>query len=151
MSKQRQKGSTWETELLPQLRAVFGPQVERAPLKGVNDMGDFTGTPVLIEAKKTDVPHFLQWAKTCAKKAGVRWAVIWSGDRRRGDGPFVLLHLDYFLRLAKNQQYVAGMLAATAEIEIPEVVGFGSPGKFTSDVDTISRGQMLVDLGRVDL
>lgn len=100
MSKARQKGTGWETELLPLLRLVFGPQVERAPLKGVNDAGDFTGVPWVHEAKKTDVPHFLQWAKTCQKKSPGRWAVLWSGDRRKGDGPFVLVPLDHYLQMA---------------------------------------------------
>lgn len=107
MSKARAKGTGWEVELLPRLRAVFGPQVERAPLKGIQDKGDFTGVPFLIEAKKTDVPHFLQWAKTAAKKAD-RWAVLWSGDRRRGDGPFVLISLDHFLGLLTPNLYVGG-------------------------------------------
>lgn len=100
MSASKQKGTNFETELLPLLRDVFGPQVERAPLKGINDLGDFTGLPggLLVEAKKTDVPHFLQWAKTCNKKA-VDWAIVWSGDRRKGDGPFVMISLDYYLAL----------------------------------------------------
>lgn len=99
MSKARAKGTGFEVELLPLLRAAFGPQVERAPLKGILDKGDFTGVPWLHEAKKTDVPHFLQWAKTCNKKHA-RWAILWSGDRRRGDGPFVMLPLDFYLELA---------------------------------------------------
>lgn len=81
------------------MRALFGEQVERAPLKGTLDMGDFTGVPFLVEAKKTDAPHFLQWAKTCAKKAP-RWCVVWAGDRRKGDGPFVLMPITLFAELA---------------------------------------------------
>lgn len=100
MSKARAKGTSWEVELLPLLRTVFGSQVERAPLKGVQDKGDFTGVPWLHEAKKTDVPHFLQWAKTATKKVGNRWAILWSGDRRKGDGPFVLLPLEHYLQMA---------------------------------------------------
>lgn len=105
MSVQRAKGSGWETELLDLLRPVFGPQVNRAPLRGTQDFGDFNGLPegLLLEAKKTDVPHYLQWGKTCTKKAGNFWAILWSGDRRRSDGPFVLLPLSYYLELAKSR------------------------------------------------
>lgn len=103
MSKQRQKGTGWETELLPHLRAAFGDQVERAPLKGVQDKGDFVGVPFLVEAKKTEVPRFLDWARTARKKvgAGQWWSIVWSGDRRKGEGPYVLLPLDMFLTLAE--------------------------------------------------
>lgn len=104
VSKARAKGTGWESELLPLLRQVFGPQVERAPLKGIQDAGDFTGVPWLHEAKKTDVPHFLQWAKTCNKKHH-RWAILWSGDRRKGDGPFVMLPLEHYVALLAYAPY----------------------------------------------
>lgn len=110
MSKARAKGTGWESELLPRLRRLFGDHVERAPLKGVLDDGDFIGTPRLVEAKKTDVPHFLQWAKTCAKKRpNGDWCVVWSGDRRRGDGPFVLLTLEAWLELEADRLVLAEM------------------------------------------
>lgn len=100
MSKQRAKGTAWESELLPLLRKVFGPRVERNPLKGSADDGDFAGCGVLVEAKKTDVPHFLAWAKAAQKKRpDGDWRIVWSGDRRKGDGPFVMLPLDEWLRL----------------------------------------------------
>lgn len=122
MSAARSKGTGWEVELLPLLRLVFGPQVERAPLKGTQDKGDFTGVPWLHEAKKTDVPHFLQWAKTAQKKVGARWAVIWSGDRRKGDGPFVLLPLDHYLALAADaqlqRQRIATAMAADTKVDL---------------------------------
>lgn len=100
MSKARAKGTHWETELLPLLRLVFGQQVERAPLKGLADKGDFVGVPWQHEAKSTLAPHFLQWAKTAQKKTPGRWAVLWTGDRRKRDGPFVLLPLDFYLDMA---------------------------------------------------
>jgi hypothetical protein len=101
MSKQRAKGTAWETELLGELRTVW-PDAERAALKGINDNGDFINVEGLqIEAKKTDVPHFLQWAKTAQAKVG-RWRVVWSGDRRRKDGPFVMMSLQDWLELEKR-------------------------------------------------
>lgn len=96
----RRKGSGWEVRLLDPLRRVW-PSAERAPLKGVNDYGDFVNVDgLLLEAKCTDVPHFLKWAKIAAAKTGGNgWRIIWSGDQRRKDGPFVLLPLTDWLEL----------------------------------------------------
>lgn len=111
MSKQRAKGTGWESELLPLLREVFGPQVERSPLKGIQDDGDFVGCGLLVEAKKTDVPHFLAWAKAAQKKRPHGdWRIVWSGDRRRGDGPFVMLSLQQWLDLENLAAYAADYL-----------------------------------------
>lgn len=103
----KHKGSAFETELLPTLRIVFNGPVERAALKGVNDDGDFTGCDgLLIEAKKTDVPHFLQWAKKAnAKRPDGSWRIIWSGDRRKGDGPLVVLPLKEWVELEREPPF----------------------------------------------
>lgn len=100
MSKARAKGSGWEVALLGPLRRIW-PSVDRAPLKGINDYGDFLNADgLLLEAKKTDVPHFLKWAKiAAAKTGGSGWRIIWSGDQRRKDGPFVLMPLQDWLDL----------------------------------------------------
>ncbi len=105
MSKQRAKGTGWEVELLPHLRSLFGKQVERAgTTKGSADWGDFTGVPWLHEAKKTDAPHFLQWAKDAQRKTQRgRWAILWSGDRRRGDGPYVVLPFELYKELVGEE------------------------------------------------
>lgn len=94
----RKKGSAWEVELLDLLRPIW-PDVERAPLKGTADFGDFVNVDgLLIEAKKTDAPHFLEWARKARDKTGGNgWRIVWSGDRRKGDGPYVLLSLDTWL------------------------------------------------------
>jgi hypothetical protein len=95
MSKARAKGTAWESELVPILSAVFGLRVERAPLKGQADHGDFVNVPYLVEAKKTNQPRFLEWARIAARKAaGAGWVIIWAGDRRKGDGPYVIMPLD---------------------------------------------------------
>lgn len=101
----RKKGSAWEVELLGWLRNLFGGQVDRAPLKGINDRGDFLGLPdeLLVEAKSTIRPNFLEWARTCERKAD-RWWVVWHGDRRKpGSGPFVLMPLAECERLVSKE------------------------------------------------
>lgn len=101
MSKARQKGTAGENFFLGHLRAVFGDHVERAPLKGVLDHGDFIGVPYLHEAKNTQRPNFLEWARIARKKAaGEPWAVLWKGDLRKGDGPYVLVPLEHYDAMA---------------------------------------------------
>lgn len=91
----RSKGTTWESELLLRLRRMWGPDVHRAPLRGVKDDGDFVGTPFLCEAKSTSRPNFLEWARKCEEKRPKRWAIFWHGDRRKpGSGPYVLIPLE---------------------------------------------------------
>lgn len=93
MSKSRSKGTTGENFFLGRLRALFGDQVERAPLKGTLDMGDYTGVPWLHEAKNTAKPLFQLWARKCQDKA-IHWVILWKGDLRTKDGgPYVLMPL----------------------------------------------------------
>lgn len=98
MSKARAKGTKWETELLDRLRGLFGPNVHRAPLRGTQDAGDFVGVPWLHEAKSTKAPHFLEWARTAAKK-NERWCVLWHGDRRTDPTELVMMPLHLFEEL----------------------------------------------------
>lgn len=109
MSKSRAKGTKWETELLVLLRDTFGPDVHRAPLRGTQDAGDFVGTPVLVEAKSTKVTKFLEWARTAALACRFHpttpqtaWVVAWHGDRRKGEGPYALMPLAYWLKLERR-------------------------------------------------
>lgn len=102
MSKARAKGTKWESELVPILRGLYGPQVDRAPLKGAADRGDFVGVPFQHEAKNTQKPLFLQWARTAAKKTH-HWAILWSGDRRTADGgPYVLMPMHTFMMVMED-------------------------------------------------
>jgi len=107
MSRARAKGTTWETELVPILANLFGPQVDRAPLRGVNDRGDFVGVPWLHEAKSTQVPRFLDWARTAQKKAE-NWVILWHGDRRKAEGPYVMMSLELYGKLARCWDYHVG-------------------------------------------
>lgn len=103
MSRARAKGTRGENFFLPILRSLFGPRVERAPLKGVQDQGDYTGVPWLHEAKNTARPLFLEWARTATKKAGDQWVVLWKGDLRKNEGPYVLMPLSKYEELVRGQ------------------------------------------------
>lgn len=98
MSKARQKGTQGENFFLEKLRTLFGPSVERAPLKGTQDKGDFVGVPWLHEAKNTQKPLFQQWARTAEAKAGNAWVILWKGDLRTktGNGPYVLMPYEMY-------------------------------------------------------
>jgi hypothetical protein len=101
LSKARAKGTKWETELLTPLRRLFGEQVDRAPLKGTLDKGDFVGVPMQHEAKNTQKPLFLQWARVAYRKSQ-HWVILWSGDRRTTDGgPYVLMPLQTYYQLVE--------------------------------------------------
>lgn len=112
MSKARAKGSGWETELKERHLSTVWPTVERAPLRGTNDFGDFVNVDgLLIEAKKVDSPRFLEWARKAKGKAGeFGWRIVWSGDRRRGDGPYVMLPLRDWLDLEEDAKAMRDLI-----------------------------------------
>ncbi len=97
--------------MLARLRDVFGPDVHRAPLRGVHDAGDFVGTPMVVEAKSTSSPRLTEWAKTCVKAARfhrdaldrpVPWVIVWHGDRVQCEGPVAVMTVDYWLDLERR-------------------------------------------------
>ena len=105
MSKARAKGTAGENFFLLHLRELFGPQVERAPLKGIADYGDFTGVPWLHEAKNTAKPLFQAWARVCTKKAGLNWVLLWKGDLRKQEGPYVLMPMAKYQQLVQLSEF----------------------------------------------
>lgn len=104
MSRSRSKGTVGENFFLAHLRELFGPHVERAPLKGTLDYGDFNGVPWLHESKNTVKPLFLQWARICERKAGWDWVLLWKGDLRKKEGPYVLMPLEKYEQLVRAGQ-----------------------------------------------
>lgn len=109
MSKARAKGTAGENFFLARLRIIFGSWVERAPLKGVLDAGDFTGVPWLHESKSTQKPLFQQWARVCEKKSR-DWVILWKGDLRvtSGNGPYVLMPMHMYELLIEAHQDIYG-------------------------------------------
>ena len=118
MSKARAKGTAGENFFLEHLRALFGEQVERAPLKGIDDYGDYVNVPWLHEAKNTKKPLFQKWARICEEKVlrrekaegraglgrslGWDWVILWKGDLRKQEGPYVLMPLKKYEQLVNE-------------------------------------------------
>lgn len=119
MSKARQKGTAGENFFLPGLRRAFGAQVERAPLKGTQDDGDYVGVPFQHEAKNTKKPLFLQWARTASKKS-FPWVILWKGDLRRLDGPYATIPYSLYIALAEHVHEVdwPSVLARAEDFEL---------------------------------
>lgn len=109
MSRARAIGTAGENYFLEGLRALFGNHVERAPLKGIHDHGDFVNVPWLHESKArsanaTTRPMWNTWAAAARKKVAndahvYRWAVMWKGDLRQKQGPYVLMSEAFYHEL----------------------------------------------------
>ena len=103
MSRARKKGTEGENFFLPRLQRLFGPLVERAPLKGINDYGDYVNVPWLHEAKNTAKPLFQHWFRKCKAKGGTDWVLLWKGDMRTADGdPIVMMPLEKYEQLVED-------------------------------------------------
>lgn len=100
MSKQRAKGTEGEN-YFKGLLALIWPYVDRAPLKGTLDAGDFLNVPFPIESKNTIKPLFQAWVRVLRHKANDhRWVLLWTGDKRTRDGaPLMLVDLRFGLEL----------------------------------------------------
>jgi hypothetical protein len=105
MSKQRQKGTAFESSLLPLLREYY-PGAERRALAGVKDKGDFIlpGASFALEAKNCKQMQLSAWVREAeveAENLGVPHGVV--VHKRRGvtdpARQYVTLTLKDFLEL----------------------------------------------------
>lgn len=84
MSKERQKGTSFETSLVPLLRRYY-PDADRSPAKGSKDVGDFKlpgERRFILEAKNHASLRLAQWLKEAQEEA-IHAALEW------GDGSYV--------------------------------------------------------------
>lgn len=105
MSREKQKGTSWETAIVNYLREVGWPHVERRATTGVLDRGDIAGLPdLVIEAKnaaRVELAGWLDEATREAVNAKAAFGVVWfkrRGRRSPGCG-FVLMSGNTFARL----------------------------------------------------
>lgn len=85
MSQQRQKGTGFESEKLPEIQEVWPDAVRAGTTLGANDVGDYLHTgDWRIEAKKHNTWRLMEWIrKIAAKGENDKWVVLMAADRRR--------------------------------------------------------------------
>ncbi|HZU73568.1 MAG TPA: hypothetical protein VE990_12435 [Acidimicrobiales bacterium] len=110
MSRQRSKGTRWETELLNRLAWAFPNHVitRAGTTLGANDEGDFVGGPFPLEAKSTKTLCIPLWVRKLRAKAVThRWALLWHGDRRTADGQgLMVVDVEFGLELLRSWELV---------------------------------------------
>ena len=111
MSRQRTKGTSWESAIVTYLQSVGWPTAERRALNGAKDRGDIAGiVGVVIEAKNASRVELAAWldeANAEAANDGAEVGVVWF--KRRGktnprDG-FVLMDGHSFVTLLTEAGY----------------------------------------------
>jgi hypothetical protein len=112
VSKQRAKGTAWETAIVKALRDNGFPYAERRALHGTYDLGDITGIPgVVIEAKNAarhEIASWLDEAETEKANAKADVGAVWfkrKGKASAEDG-FVLMTGTQFMALLRDAIYV---------------------------------------------
>ncbi len=104
----RQKGTGYEVGIKTNYLEEIWPDVERAPLKGINDFGDFINVDGwLIEARNRKtwaLPAWIRGVYSKLEREGRnrtwRWMLIFKADKR-GD-----LNDDYVLMSASQAFYL---------------------------------------------
>lgn len=111
MSRSKDKGTRFESQVALYLQAKLGPAIERRALHGTNDRGDiagvyFMGKPVVIECKNHKRMELAAWMDEARMEAGNADAPYYftvhhrpgCGDLRTGHN-YVTTDLETFCRL----------------------------------------------------
>lgn len=110
MSRERAKGTRWESALVEYLRANGFPHAERRALHGAHDRGDIAGIiGLVVEAKSAARVELAAWvdeANEEAENAGGAIGVVWFKRRGRASPGAGFVTMDgetfaYLLRLAE--------------------------------------------------
>jgi len=111
MSRNKQKGTAFETLIVRYLAEHGFPHAERRALAGVNDLGDITGTPGIVwECKNHKTMSFSEWlqeAETERVNANADYGIVVAKRRGRGDAAeqYAVLRLDHLVRLLIEAGY----------------------------------------------
>lgn len=111
MSRSKEKGTRFESQVVAHLKGALGDSVERRALSGVNDRGDvsgvyFMGEPFVLECKNCRRMELSSWMDEADAEAGNAdapyYAVIHKrrgcGDKSFGDN-YVTMPLSVFERI----------------------------------------------------
>jgi hypothetical protein len=111
MSRNKQKGTAFETQIVRYLADNGFPHAERRALAGVNDLGDITGTPGIVwECKNHKTLAFSEWlteAETERVNAGADFGIVIAKRRGRGDAAdqYAVLTVEHLVWLLKQAGY----------------------------------------------
>lgn len=120
MSRQKQKGTRFESALVDWLRANGFPEARRDTLHGAKDVGDIGGVtwggwPVVIEAKDCKTQRHVEWlaeAEAERKNANAVISIVVShkkgcGEQRFGEND-CLIDLKHLATLLGAKNYPTG-------------------------------------------
>ncbi len=108
MSKQKRKGTAWETEIVKTLNEAGWPHVERRTVEGVNDRGDIAGLPgLVIEAKDHGQLRFSEWLVEAERErinAHAEFGVVWAKRRGKASAKdaYVVMTGDQFIAFIRK-------------------------------------------------
>lgn len=111
MSKNKSKGTAFETLIVNYLKQSGFPYAERRALHGINDLGDITGTPGLVwECKNHKTLAIAEWldeAEMERVNANAKYGFVVA--KRRGHGKpeeqYVVITLDTLVSLLAEAGY----------------------------------------------
>lgn len=111
MSKQRQKGTSFETAVVNWLKTNGFPYAERRALHGTNDKGDITGTgPLVWECKNHKSLSLSEWiieTEEERQNADADYGILVAKRRGYGDpaDQYAILPLTRLVALLKAAGY----------------------------------------------
>jgi Holliday junction resolvase len=109
VSKARQKGTSFETEVVRYLNENGFEDAERWG-SGQMDLGDIRNVPIVLEAKNHKAMALSEWcdqAAASASKAKKLWAVVHKRSRKNTSQAYVTMSLENFALLL--QAYEKGL------------------------------------------
>ena len=111
MSKNKAKGTAFETDIVRFLVDNGFPYAERRALAGTFDLGDITGCPGLVwEAKNHKTLKFSEWldeTETERQNANADYGVLVAKRRGKGDAgeQYAVMRVADMVRLLKQAGY----------------------------------------------
>lgn len=111
MSRNKSKGTSFETLVVRFLADHGFPYAERRALAGINDLGDITGTPGIVwECKNHKTLAFSEWlieAEVERANAAADYGIVVAKRRGRGDAgeQYAVMTVADMVRLLKQAGY----------------------------------------------
>ena len=111
MSRNKQKGTAFETLVVRYLAEHGFPHAERRALAGTYDRGDITGTPGLVwECKNHKTLSFSEWLEEASVEranASADYGIVVAKRRGKGDAgdQYAVMRLEDLARLLKDAGY----------------------------------------------